>query len=232
MLQQTQAGRVASKYRLFIERFPDVYALDGAELRDVLDVWHGLGYNRRALSLKKAASVIAGGYNGIVPGTVDELAALPGIGHNTAAAIMAYAFDLPVVYVETNIRTVFIHHFFPDTEIVADRDILPLVEQCLDREHPRKWYSALMDYGVMLKAKHNNPSRRSAHHTTQSAFEGSDRQIRGEIVGLLTSEGGMTARMLAQRLNRDSVRVKAMLDRLVAERLVALTGKRYRIGEG
>ena len=82
---------------------------------------------------------------------------LPGIGPYTAAAILTFAFNVPTVFIETNIRAVFIHTFFGDRTDVSDKEILPLIEQMLDRKDPRKWYWALMDYGVMLKKEFANP---------------------------------------------------------------------------
>ncbi len=222
MLQQTQVSRVIDKYTAFIEAFPTAEALHTAEKKDVLAAWSGLGYNRRALSLMKAAHVIAEKFDGKVPATIEELSSLPGIGQATAAAICAYAFNQPVIYIETNIRTVFIHHFFPGNDSVSDKEILPLVTAALDHDNPRRWYSALMDYGVMLKAKHKNPGRRSAHHNRQSKFEGSDRQIRGAILKLLTnSEGGISVDQLIESCaNGDRERCLSIVEQLQNEGFV------------
>jgi A/G-specific adenine glycosylase len=135
MLQQTQVARVIPKYQSFLEQFPDVQSLAMADLSDVLRVWQGLGYNRRAKFLWQAAGAID--VLGNFPTTYEELVKLPGIGSNTAGAILAYACNQPVVFVETNVRTVYIHHFFADRIDIHDREILSLVGQTLDREHPR-----------------------------------------------------------------------------------------------
>jgi A/G-specific adenine glycosylase len=145
MLQQTQVARVIPKYQSFLEQFPDVQSLAMADLSDVLRVWQGLGYNRRAKFLWQAAGAID--VLGNFPTTYEELVKLPGIGSNTAGAILAYACNQPVVFVETNVRTVYIHHFFADRIDIHDREILSLVGQTLDREHPREFYWAVMDYG-------------------------------------------------------------------------------------
>ena len=147
MLQQTQVERVAVKYREFLERFPDFESLAHAPKSEVLLAWQGLGYNRRAIALQGAAQRVIEEYGGRLPADVETLATFPGIGKATAAAICAYAFNMPVVYIETNIRRIFIHFFFQDREGVRDDEILPLVERALDRENPREWYSALMEYG-------------------------------------------------------------------------------------
>ena len=107
MLQQTQVERVATKFPEFIETFPDFTALAAATLADVLTVWQGMGYNRRAVSLQKCAVKIMTEYHGILPADVDQLATFPGIGKATASSIAAFAFNMPVVFIETNIRTGF-----------------------------------------------------------------------------------------------------------------------------
>ena len=184
MLQQTQVSRVIPKFEAFIDRFPDIQSLAAAELRDVLQLWIGLGYNRRAKFIHQAAKHVVNELDGVFPGTYDGLQKLPGVGPNTAGAIMAYAYNQPIVYVETNIRSVFIHEFFNDRRDVDDKEILPLIDKYIDRANPREWYWALMDYGSYLKKTKSNPSRKSKHHIKQTPFEGSKRQLRAKIVRL------------------------------------------------
>lgn len=203
MLQQTQVDRVIDKYKEFIKTFPSFKALAGAKQAEVLKAWQGLGYNRRALHLHLAAKDVVGKFGGKLPKDIEKLVTLPGIGRNTAAAIFAYAFGLPVVYIETNIRAVFIHEFFEDKKNVRDEQILQLVERALDRKNPHKWYSALMDYGVMLKKKFKNPARRSAHHVKQSRFEGSNRQVRGRIVRMMLDKQVCLKEELAEYVKTD-----------------------------
>jgi A/G-specific adenine glycosylase len=155
MLQQTQAGRVVEKYRAFLKRFPTVQSLARAQLPAVLALWSGLGYNRRAKFLHQMAKTIVSELGGKFPRTADGLEALPGIGPYTARAICAFAYNQPVAFIETNIRTVFIHHFFSDTEKIPDATLLPIVEMVIDRKNPRQWYAALMDYGSSLKQQGN-----------------------------------------------------------------------------
>jgi A/G-specific adenine glycosylase len=186
MLQQTQSSRVIPKYKAFLEAFPNARALYESSVRDVLSLWQGLGYNRRALLLKRTAEAIITQHKGRFPKTHNELVTLPGIGPYTASALMAFAYNTPTVMIETNIRAVFIHFFFPKSKKVPDAKLLPLIEKYMDRENPREWYNALMDYGAMLKATVPNPSRKSKHHTKQSKFNGSMRQIRGAIIRLYT----------------------------------------------
>ena len=157
MLQQTQVDRVSDTFASFIERFPDIVALAASPLDAVLAQWRGLGYNRRAVRLREAAKIIQRDYGGMVPSDTDMLRRLPGIGPATAASIAAFAYNQPTLFLETNIRTAFIHHFFNEQKVIEDAAILPLAATALDRRNPRKWYSALMDYGSMLKKKIRQP---------------------------------------------------------------------------
>lgn len=215
MLQQTQVPRVLTRWAAWLEEFPCVEALAQAPVADVLAAWQGMGYNRRALALKAAAEQVVSEHDGVFPTDARELCALPGIGPATAQGIRSFAFDLPGVYLETNVRAVFLHHFFPDVPSVPDRELIPLVRAACPAaaqgggfdvaevadpavpadpvfavpqdvdDTPRAWYYALLDYGAYLKKTIPNPSRRSRGYTRQSRFEGSRRQKRAHIVRLL-----------------------------------------------
>ena len=190
MLQQTQTTRVDGRWQRWLSRFPTVLALAGAESADVLAEWQGMGYNRRALALHRAARALAEA-GGELPADARALEALPGIGPATAAGICAFAFDLPGVYLETNVRAVFLHELFPNEEGVSDRTLVPLVRATCPPDasdpgdDPRTWYYALLDYGAYLKRTVPNPSRRSSGHARQSRFEGSHRQKRAELLRIL-----------------------------------------------
>jgi A/G-specific adenine glycosylase len=229
MLQQTQTQRVVTKYEQFIVAFPDFATLAQAPLRCVLQLWQGLGYNRRGMYLQKAAQQIVSEFNGILPDDPQLLQKLHGIGPNTAGSIVAFAYNRPVVFIETNIRTVFLHHFFQGRSDVHDRELMPLIAACVDHENPRHWYYALMDYGVMLKKNLVNPSRRSRHHAQQSKFEGSERQIRGMIVKLLTEHQQLTLVQLQFQIDREPLRVQNNLAALCAEGLVKRAGNNFSI---
>lgn len=229
MLQQTQVSRVVPKYQQFLELFPTIRALAVAPLGDVLVAWQGLGYNRRAKYLWQAAQMVENKMGGVFPHGQKELARLPGVGVNTAGAIMAYAYDKPVVFVETNIRTVYIHHFFDDEEGVADKDILELVRQSvagLQDGGARNWYWALMDYGTHIKQTHGNKSRASKSYVKQPAFEGSRRKVRGAAVRFLSRQPGTLDEMAA--VETDS-RLPEVLADLVAEGMVREEAGRYRL---
>ncbi len=229
MLQQTQIERVTDKYKLFIKTFPDFRSLSEASLADILKVWQGLGYNRRAIALKKISKIITQTYHNKLPTSQEELLKLPGIGPYSAAAITAFAFNEPAVFIETNIRRVFIHFFFPGKNKVADTELFTLVEKTLDRKDPRNWYYALMDYGVMLGKSVPNPNRRSVHYQRQSRFEGSNRQIRGMILQTIVNNDGITERELMNTLNTDNKRVKKNLEQLEQEGFLRKQGKWFRI---
>ena len=200
MLQQTQVPRVLVKYEEFLTAFPTIDDLAAAPLEAVLRVWQGLGYNRRARSLKRLAEIVTNELNGELPRSVSELLRLPGVGPATAAAVAAFAYGEAHPFIETNIRAVYLHHFFPDRSDVSDREILPLVEATLDRADPRSWYYALMDYGVELKRTQPNPSRRSRHYTRQSPFSGSKRQLRAQVLRVILDGPDVTADEVASAL--------------------------------
>lgn len=229
MLQQTQVDRVRPKYEAFLAAFPDVTSLARASAADVLRAWQGLGYNRRALALLAAAARIVTEFDGCVPDDPATLETLPGIGPATAAAIVTYAFDRPAVYIETNVRRVFLHFFFRDRTGVTDTELGPLVERALDRDHPREWYWALMDYGTMLARTTPNPNRRSAHHAVQTPFEGSARQLRGRILKVLLHAGPLGVEGLATATGAAPARLRAVLGQLRNEGFVAEDGPIYRI---
>lgn len=220
MLQQTQVERVKEKYKEFIKAFPDFNALARASLKDVLAVWQGLGYNRRALAMKQLAEEVISSYGGEMPKDPEELCKLPGIGKATAGEILAFAFNIPTIFIETNIRRVYIHEFFDGEENVKDIIILPLVEATLDKENSREWYWALMDYGSMLKKKVENPNRRSAHYTKQSPFNGSDRRIRGIVLRTLLKKTYATEKELLREAVIDQSRLMGILGKMAEEGLI------------
>jgi A/G-specific adenine glycosylase len=227
MLQQTQVERVKIKFPEFIKAFPDFASLAVAPLDKVLSVWQGMGYNRRAIALQKCAIRLMNEYGGILPADVDILTTFPGIGRATASSIAAFAFNLPVVFIETNIRRVFIHFFFSDTDTVSDADLLPIIGQSLYKENPRVWYWALMDLGSVLKKTVPNPNRRSVHYSKQSPFEGSDREIRGMIIRRLLAEPGMSEKQLVAIRIEDPARIKKILAALISEGFIVMQKNRF-----
>lgn len=273
MLQQTQVSRVEARWDAWMERFPDVRSLSDAPAADVLEQWQGMGYNRRALNLGAAAREIVRTYGGEFPRSAAALEALPGVGPATAQGIRSFAFDLPGIYLETNVRAVFLHHLFPGVEGVTDRELAPLVEAacpagaCVcgggdeaveasdhgrygpyadpqdEGDTPRNWYYALLDYGAQLKRTVGNPSRRSRGYARQSAFEGSRRQKRAEVVRILLAEHesdtGSSLDEVTATLNRlereagrdavDAETVASILGDLAREGFCCEDGGRWRI---
>jgi len=227
MLQQTQVERVLQKYPEFIRAFPDFAALSKAPLSKVLRVWQGMGYNRRALMLRRLADTVVREYAGRLPGNPEELVKLPGIGPYSASAIYTFVHDRPSLLIETNIRRVYIHFFFDGREQVRDDEIIPVLEKTQDRKNPRDWYYALMDYGVKLKKEVKNPNRRSAHYQKQSAFHGSTRQVRGMILRALLKTPGMTKDALKKTMHAAPENVDQILKALLKENLIMRTRSRY-----
>ncbi len=232
MLQQTQVERVIPKYHAFIAAFPTVTALAEATLPQVLALWQGLGYNRRAKFLQQTAQAVLQKHQGIFPATREQLEQLPGVGPYTAGAIMAFAYNEPVVLIETNVRAVFLYHFFPQQTDVTDALLLPLITSALDRTHSRQWYAALMDYGSHLKTAVVNPSRRSKHHVRQSKFIGSSRQVRGEIIRLLLQHQPQTTDELTMQLTGDAAFFDTALGQLSDEGLVRVAENQVFLGAG
>lgn len=227
MLQQTQVVRVIPKYESFMQRFPSIFTLSQASLSEVLTFWQGLGYNRRAKFLWQLAQKIANSQTKKFPKTESELLQLPGVGLYTASAILSFAYNQPTTIIETNVRTVFLHHFFPMQTEVPDSRLLPLIRQTLYTPNPREWYWALMDYGAYLKKILPNPSRKSKHHTKQSTFKGSLRQVRGEIIRILVQKNTLnnesttiTLTELKQKITGNRLHFEEALEQLISEQLI------------
>jgi A/G-specific adenine glycosylase len=221
MLQQTQVARVIPKFNTFITTFPDERSLAKAGLADVLKLWQGLGYNRRAKYLHESAKQIV--RRGTFPRDNNELLDLPGVGKNTAGAILAYAYNQPAIFVETNIRTVYLHHFFTDDVDVTDDEIIMKLEETIDNEHPREFYWALMDYGSWLKASGVRNNSQSKIYKRQSLLKGSLREVRGMILREL-SMADMSFDALQSRMPNDE-RFQKALDDLSREKMVFVSNK-------
>jgi A/G-specific adenine glycosylase len=227
MLQQTQVDRVIPKYKEFLKQFPTVQSLSSASLRAVLKEWQGLGYNRRAVNFKRTAETIVKEHNGIFPRDEKTLTTLPGIGKATSGDLLAFAWNKPAVVIETNIRTVFIHHFFKDKKNISDKELLPLIEKTLDTENPRDWYYALMDYGSYLKknVQHRMLNRKSAHYKKQTKFKGSNREERSKILKLILTKS-RTEDEIIKLLESPAESIRKNIISLEKEGLITFKGKR------
>lgn len=196
MLQQTQTGQVSEKFLKFTKRFSGFSSLSTAPLEEILKEWKGLGYNRRAIALRKIADTVVKDFNGKLPESIDILKSFPQIGHSTASSIITFAFNKPTAFIETNIRRVYIYFFFSHKSKINDKEILPIVEKTIDISNPREWYYALMDYGVMLKKTHPELNKKSAHYRKQAPFKGSIREFRGKILDLLIKKGKIDLKII------------------------------------
>ena len=223
MLQQTQVSRVIPKFHEFLNSFPTIRSLCEAPLAKVLSHWSGLGYNRRAKYLHDAAIKLK---DVDTPWQRQNLEACKGIGPNTAGAILAYAYNQPEPFIETNIRTVYIHHFFPHNSVVTDNQLLDALCKTIDVHEPRTFYWALMDYGTELKRTGNVQARKSKLYRKQSTFAGSRRQVRGKIIALLT-ENYRPVNELKHIV--DDSRVESVVQDLMREGLVIVEDGNIRL---
>lgn len=231
MLQQTQVERVIPKFMAFVERFPGTTELARAPLAEVLQLWNGLGYNRRAKFLWQAATIIEQDFAGKVPQTPEKLQALPGIGPNTAGAILTYAYNQPIAFVETNVRTVLFHHFFANyPEQVSDKELHEVALQVLDNENPRQWHWALMDYGAHLKKTAGGRLSQSRHYKKQAPLRGSMREMRGWILKELSTTS-LPESQLRSKFATDE-RFDPALKALVEEKLIEKTDTTFRLHSG
>jgi A/G-specific adenine glycosylase len=229
MLQQTQVDRVIPKFEAFIRAFPTITVLADSSLADVLTLWSGLGYNRRAKFLHNAAKAVKEQFNGTIPSEIDDLVSLPGVGVNTAGAIRAYGFNLPTHFIETNVRTVYFYHFFPDQDAVSDKELKEVVAATADDEHPREWHWALMDYGAYLKKNGAGGLSKSKHYKKQSALKGSVREVRGAILRELTVSR-QSIDELRHNLHADD-RFTVALEGLLRDGLIVQDGDRLHLTE-
>lgn len=241
MLQQTQVARVRGRWEQWLDVFPTPAALAASPLPPVLELWQGMGYNRRALNLKRCAEELVGRFGGEVPRGHDELVSLPGVGPATAAGVRVFAFSEPDLYLETNVRAVFLHELFEGQDDVSDARIRPLVAASCPRDASvREWYYALLDYGACLKRTFPNPSRRSKQHVRQSRFEGSHRQKRAYLLRRVLEEPATTEELAADlndaegkagRPELGADEVTAILAELEAEGFVVARDGRWACGE-
>jgi len=228
MLQQTQVSRVLKKYPEFIRAFPTFETLAGAKLSDVLLVWHGMGYNRRAKFMKHTAEIITKDFNGVLPNDQKTLKTFPGIGAGTAGSLVAFIYNEPVCFIETNIRRVIIHFFFERKVNIKEREILKKAQETIDELNPREWYYALMDYGSMLRKQEKvNANRKSNIYKKQASFSGSRRQLRGRVIKFLLDQkrGSLSEIMSACDIKEKD----EIFSALIKEGLIEKKGELYYI---
>jgi A/G-specific adenine glycosylase len=247
MLQQTQASRVVPRYVEVMRRFPTPAACAAAPVGDLVRCWAGLGYNRRAVTLHRAATAVVADHGGHLPATVEALTALPGVGPYTARAVLAFAFEADVGAVDTNARRVL-------CRAVAGRPLRPSeVQTVADAAVPPgrgwAWNQAVMDLGATV-CRQRRPacpacplagvcawasSGRSGtdpgatESGRQAPFAGSDRQGRGRLVAALR-RGPVPLAELAEAAGwpDQPERAPRVAERLVADGLAAFDGRRLR----
>jgi A/G-specific adenine glycosylase len=230
MLQQTQTERVVVKYAEFLKAFPTWKALSEATPADVVKVWMGLGYYRRAFNLHKAAQCVVQEHGGVPPQTAEGLRNLPGVGPYTAAAVAAFAFGEPAPMIETNIRSVYLYTFYPQVCAVSDKQILQKVEETLYKRDPRSWFYALMDLGVELKKHTKGINQRSKHHVKQSKFNGSLRQVRAAVLRAIAEGESLRRADIARKLSYDTEKIEAAIAALQSDGLIeSVRGGRFAI---
>jgi A/G-specific adenine glycosylase len=210
MLQQTQAPRVVAPYRAFMKLFPSVRALAAASPSEVIREWSGLGYNRRAVALSRAARAVVSEHGGRIPSDQAALQRLPGIGPYTAAAVATLGHGRAVPMVETNVRRV-----LGRMERVPNGDVSAVAERWLDRDRPADWNQALMDLGrdvcrarprcdacpLHTWCRSAGRAERSSTRSRQSTFEGSFRQVRGRIIAELSAGHSRSISSLAKAID-------------------------------
>jgi A/G-specific adenine glycosylase len=224
MLQQTQVERVIPFYLRFVRQYPTSVKLAAAPLSAVLREWQGLGYNRRAKMLWEAARAVG---KSAFPKHEAHLHALPGVGAYTARAIMAFAYNADVVFVETNIRTAVMHHYFPKKKKVSDAEIERVLRDVLPRGKSREWYSALMDYGAALKKRGVKTNARVKGYAKQARFDGSLRQARGAVLRALTAGPLPSARLTMLLGHEREAQMKAALASLTKEGMITLSRGKF-----
>jgi A/G-specific adenine glycosylase len=220
MLQQTQVTRVLPRYSAFLRRFSNTKQLAEASLGAVLAEWQGLGYNRRAKLLHQSAVCIRQSYNGRWPRTAAGLETLPGFGAYTAGAVAAFAYNEPVVLLETNIKAVLLVHCYEERQMATPSDLYTLAGETLDATNPREWYWALMDYGAYLKTKYPKINHRVAGYRTQAPFRGSDREVRGMIIRCLAQHSAYSLQELCEQSKFPVQKVRSQINNLCTEGMV------------
>ena len=226
MLQQTQADRVAPRFQQWMERFPDASALASASLREVLQLWSGLGYNARGQRLQIAAAMIVEHHGGQVPGDPAVLSTLPGIGPYTSRSIPVFADNLDVAAIDTNIRRILIHELgLP--EAIKPSELGRIAEEVLPRGRSRDWHNALMDYGALELT-----SRKSgiAPLTRQSRFEGSRRWYRGRLLRELLAAGRLPMDGIEERYADCPYGIGTIVESLVREGMAEMYGGGRMVG--
>ncbi len=225
MLQQTQVNRVIQKYTEFLDIYPTLYDMAGSTASDIIRIWKGLGYNKRALYLFKSAQTIRDTYRGVIPNREQDLLTLPGVGKYTARAILVFAYKHDVAMVDTNIRRIITHHFFAG-EKQDDRIIQRVADELVPAGRSWEWHQALMDYGA-LQLQHEVPKQKKRTKSSAVPFARTNRFLRGRIIDALrvapASEDEITETMMMQ-YERTSSEISHALEGLIRDGMIHRPG--------
>jgi A/G-specific adenine glycosylase len=241
MLQQTQASRVALAFRRFLRRFPSLRSLARAPRREVIRAWAGLGYNRRAVALAEAARTIVRDHGHRVPRDPAVLRTLPGLGPYTAAAVASMAYGEPVPALDVNVRRVVARtRLGAEPAEAHPSDVETAAVEWVDRRDPGAWNQALMDLGrevcrpvprcgtcpIAARCRFRRSGRTpSPPIRRQPPFDGSFRQVRGEVLRVLLDAGSLALRTLERRTGRSTERLHAAVLALADEGLIEVGPK-------
>ncbi len=232
MLQQTQVARVIEFYNKWMKMWPSFCDLASAELHEVLKVWKGLGYNIRAIRLHKLSKEIIEKYNGVFPCNFEDINKLSGIGPYTAGAIMNFSYKKATSIIETNIRRVYIHHYFYNKQNIDDKVLCPVIMQTMNQANPQVWFWALMDYGSSLpKILKFNANRQSKHYTKQSKFQDSDRFFRSKILSTVVENKLISIEEIFSILGNDKERSSKIVNKMIKENILTDLGGKYVLNE-
>ena len=231
MLQQTQVSRVLPKYEEFLYFFPDVYALAGATSAQVLRVWKGMGYNRRALYLKRAAESVVRIHHGEFPDDESSLMNLPGLGLYTARAIMVFAFEKDVAMVDTNIRQIIVRFFFKGVP-QKEKLILETASMLVPKGKSWTWHQALMDYGALALPR--SDAKTTPAKKVAVPFADTDRFIRGRILDMLRDDTRPEKQLISdivKKYGRKKMQCRAIISGLIKDGLIVRTGNTLSLPE-
>lgn len=231
MLQQTQVSRVLPKYDEFLYLFPDVYTLAGARLSKVLIVWKGLGYNRRALYLKKTAEALVQKHYGEFPDSEAELIKLPGLGRYTARALLVFAFQKDVAMVDTNIRQIITHFFFNGRQ-QKEKTIQDIADQLVPPGNAWAWHQALMDYGALELVRKKSAGKSDA--TQNVPFRETNRFYRGRVMDRLRESAVFEKQLVrdfSKSFRKPPSYIRSIITSLMKDGLVLRKGARIRLPE-
>jgi A/G-specific adenine glycosylase len=226
MLQQTQVIRVIDYYEKWITKWPTIHDMSEASRVEVLKTWMGLGYNTRAVNLHKAAQKIVSEFKGDVLEAMKQYKDIPGVGRYTSQAVQIFATNADLVTVDTNIRRIFIKEFCL-SEKISNAKLWSLAETCLPKGKSRDWHNALMDYGALHMTSKKTGIKPK---TQQSQFQGSDRQIRAQILRILL-KGPYIFSQLQDFVHIEQERLQHILEKMITEEIITLCNHHYQLKE-